>query len=154
MRILGIAVAVVALAACSKKDEAPAVDTTAVVTPAAPAAATLADFAGVWDVDVKNETGDSVLTKNVLTATADTTGWTMQFPPRTDLVPVRVVSIAGDSVVTQSASYPSSLRKGVKVFVDGVYRLEGGKLIGKATAHYDVKTADSVRVLNTAGTKR
>lgn len=154
MRIPGIAVAVLALVACSTKDEAPAVDTTAVVTPAAPAAITLADVAGVWDVQVKNEAGDSVLTTNVLTATADTTGWSMQFPGTPAAIPTRVVSVGGDSVVTNTGPYSSVLRKNVQVTVDGVYRLVDGKLVGKATAHYNVKTADSVRVLNTEGTKR
>jgi hypothetical protein len=113
----------------------------------------LADVAGRWKVRVMPETGDSTLLTYELTATGDTTGWSIKFPDRTEPVPVRVVSVSGDSVMIQSGPYPSALRKGVKVTTNGVLRVQDGKLIGRTIAHYSVKTADSVRVLRMEGTK-
>jgi hypothetical protein len=55
--------------------------------------------------------------------------------------------------MTQAGPYPSVRRKGVQVTTDGVMRLQAGSLVGTNTAHYKVKTADSVLVLNTTGTK-
>jgi hypothetical protein len=155
MRTIGVAVALFALAACSKKDEAPAVDTTTVVpVPAAPATLTVADLTGTWEVEVRNEAGDSVLTTYVLTAPADTSKWSMQFTGRKDAIPTQLVAVAGDSAVVHTGPYSSALRKDIKVTTDVVYRLVDGKLVGKAVAHYNVKTADSVRMLNISGTKR
>lgn len=156
MRNFTLAVAVLALAGCSKKDEQPSADTPQMI----PAAATepavkpisLADVAGEWDVTARNEAGDSVLTKYVLTA--DTTGWGIKFPDRKEPVAARVVAVAGDSIVTVSGPYASVLRKGVQVTTDGVWRLKDGKLVGRSVAHYNVKTADSVRVIVTEGTKK
>lgn len=156
MRTLAVAVAVLSLVACSKKDEAPAVDTTAAVpaAPAAPAALTVADLTGTWDVAVKNEAGDSTLTTYVLSAPADTSKWTMQFTGRKDVIPTHIMAIAGDSVTLHTGPYSSALRKDVKVTTHAVYRLVDGKMVGKAVAHYSVKTADSVRTLNVEGTKK
>lgn len=154
MRTIGVAVALLALAACSKKDEAPAVDTTAALPAAAPAALTVADLTGSWDMAVKNEAGDSTLTTYVLSAPADTTKWTMQFTGRNDAIPTHITSMAGDSVTLHAGPYASALRKDIQVWTDAVYRLVDGKLVGKAVAHYSVKTADSVRTLNVEGTKK
>jgi hypothetical protein len=63
------------------------------------------------------------------------------------------VTVAGDSVVVESDPYPSVMRKGVTVKTTGVFRLQDGNLVGQNTAHYSVKTADSVLVLNTTGTR-
>mgnify|MGYP000176759720 CR=1 FL=1 len=154
MRTIGVAVALLALAACSKKDEAPAVDTAAVAPAPAPAALTVADLTGNWDVAVKNEAGDSTLTTYVLSAPADTSKWTMQFTGRTDAIPTHITAMAGDSVTLHAGPYSSALRKDIKVWTQAVYRLVDGKIVGKAVAHYSVKTADSVRTLNVEGTKK
>jgi hypothetical protein len=44
-------------------------------------------------------------------------------------------------------------RKGVQVTTTGGLRLQNGNLVGTNTAHYKVKTADSVLVLNTTATR-
>ena len=142
------------LAGCAKKDEA-AVDTsstssTAVTT--APAPINLADVAGKWNMRSVPTTGaDTTATPYVLTATSNTSGWTITFPGRKPMaVQVRT---DGDSVTIDAGPFPSVRRKGVQVTTNTVSRLQGGNLVGIATAHYKVKTADSVLILNTTGTR-
>jgi hypothetical protein len=146
------------LVACAKKDSA-AVDTTAsstasttTATPApAPAGVNLADFAGKWDVRSVPTTGDTTPTTYVLTATSTTSGWTLKFPGRA-AIPAKV-TVAGDSVEIDAGPYPSVRRKGVTVTTNGGLRIQNGQLVGSNTAHYKVKTADSVLVLNSTGTR-
>lgn len=146
----------VALVACAKSEKAPADTTPAAATPAPPPPPPpikLSDVAGKWNMVGKNETGDSTLVTYVFTATADTTGWSIKFANRPKPVPVKVVSVAGDSIVIHAGPYPSVLRKGVNVWTHGPMRLQNGKLVGIVTAHYSVKTADSVRRVMTEGTR-
>ncbi len=114
----------------------------------------LADFAGTWDVEARLEGSDSVATRYVLTAMNDTIGWTIRFPGVAEQLHPRVLSVAGDSVVTRTGPYASTLRHGVFVVTEGVFRLKDGKMIGRSTAHYNVNTSDSVRRINTVGTRR
>lgn len=156
MRHLIIVASAAALLGCAKADK-PA-DTPAAAPAATPAPVppppgiTLADVAGKWNVVGKNETGDSTLVNYVFTATPDSSHWTMTFPGR-PAVPVHVVSVAGDSIEIAAGPYSSVLRKGVQVKTHGSLRMQGGKLVGTTRAHYSVKTADSVRVLKTEGTR-
>ncbi|HEY0529055.1 MAG TPA: hypothetical protein VGD02_09515, partial [Gemmatimonadaceae bacterium] len=62
-------------------------------------------------------------------------------------------TVTGDSVQISAGPYESVRRKGVQVTTDGYMRLSNGKLVGSTTAHYAVKTADSVLVLTTEGTR-
>jgi hypothetical protein len=87
----------------------------------------------------------------VLTATSTTSGWTITFPGRQP-IPIRV-SVDADSIMSETGPYASVRRKGTQVTTNGVMRLEGGRLVGRTTAHFMVKTADSVLVLNTVGTR-
>ena len=151
------------LAACAKKDNA-AVDTTAsssastttsmTIPPPPPPPApsvNLADFAGKWNVRSVPVSGDTSATTYVLTATSGTTGWTIKFPGR---APVAArITVAGDSVEIDAGPYLSVRRKGVQVTTNGGLRLKNGGLVGTTTAHYKVKTADSVLVLNSTGTR-
>jgi hypothetical protein len=146
----------VAAVACSKSDNTPAADTQAAATPApppAPAPIKLSDVAGTWDVTGKNETGDSTLITYSMTMTADTSGWSIKFKDRAKPVPVHVVAVEGDSIVIAAGPYPSVLRKGVQVSTRGAIRMHGDMLMGTTTAHYSVKTADSVRVVKLEGTR-
>ena len=143
------------VAACAKKEE-PAKDTTAAMTPApAPAPAptlALADVAGKWQFNSVPMAGkDTSPTKYVLTATADTTGWTLTFPDK-QVVPVKV-TVSGDSVQLASAEFKSQRRKGVKVTTETTLRLSDGKLSGVTTAHYAKAGADSVLQLKSEGTR-
>ncbi len=146
------------LAACAKKDNAPvdttatsSASTTASTTTAAPAPVNLADFAGKWNVRSVPVSGDTTPTTYVLTATSGTTGWTIAFPGRAPIA--AKVTVAGDSVEIDAGPYPSVRRKGVTVSTNGGLRVVNGGLVGSTTAHYKVKTADSVLVLNSTGTR-
>jgi hypothetical protein len=150
--------AVLTLAACTK--EQPAKDTAAAMAPAAPEAApaapaaiSLADVAGKWNMVTIPVSGtDTTPTKVVMTATADTTGWVMTLP--SGKLVKHHVSVSGDSIMMKSEPYASMRRKGKTVVTEGVYRLQGGKLVGTTTAHYANSGADSVLVLKAEGTKQ
>jgi hypothetical protein len=146
------------LAGCAKKDEA-AVDTTAMAsssttstTTMAPAPINLADVAGKWDVRAVPTSGDTTVTTYVLTANATTEGWTLTFPGRKTPQPIGV-TVDGDSIIVAAGPYSSVRRKGVQVTTNGSLHLQNGGLVGTTTAHYNVKTADSVLTLTTTGTR-
>ena len=148
---------VVVLAGCAKKENA-AVDTssamastTASTTTTGPAPINLADVAGKWNMRSVPMSGDTSATTYVLTATNNTSGWTLTFPGRAP-VPAKV-TVDGDSIMLSAGPYPSVRRKGVSVTTFSVTRLQNGSLVGSTTAHYKVKSADSVLMLNTQGTK-
>ena len=149
-----VCLSVAVLAGCAKKDNA-AVDTMAsdtAGTPAAPAPINLADVAGRWNVRAVPVSGDTTPTNSVITATANTSGWTITFPGGKP-IPMRV-TVDGDSIMSETGPYPSVRRKGLQVVTNGVMRLQGGNLVGTSTAHFQkTKTADSVLVLNTTGTR-
>jgi hypothetical protein len=154
MRWLALSLcAVVATTGCAKSDQPAATDTAAsVAAPAAPAAVTLDQVAGTWNMSVTNPAGDSTFLAIVVTATADGNGWTIKYPDRPDPVPARVVA-AGDSIVVDAGPYGSPIRKNVQTTIRGIWRLQGDSLGGPVTAHYTVKTPDSVRVFRAMGTR-
>jgi hypothetical protein len=164
---------VVALVGCAKGDNKPADSTTAMAPAAAnttstPSSATatstsagavaapivIADLAGKWKSRAVPTSGtDTSATETTLTATGTTTGWKITYA--NGLVVPQTVTVAGDSVVLESAApYKSVRRKGVMVTTHSVYRKEGDKLVGTVTAHYKTKGADSVLVLKSEGTKQ
>jgi hypothetical protein len=145
--------AVLTLAACAPQDNPPPETGAASGTVAMPTPITLADVAGTWNVTVKPEVGDSILTSYELMATADTTGWTMTFPGRA-AVPVHVLSVMGDSITTHAGPYESALRKGVMVNTTAAIRLRDGMLHGTGVARYTVTTPDSVLRVRFEGTKK
>ena len=158
--------ALIALAGCSSKDRS-ASDTAAAVTaipdsaagatmaatPAAPAPITLGAVAGRWDMRAVPESGDTTATTYVLTATADSTGWMIAFPDRAP-VKLHVLSVSGDSIVTESDRYQSVRRRGVQVTTRNTMRLQGDRLVGHTVAHYKTTGPDSVLQLRTEGTRR
>ena len=137
------------LLGCAKTETA-ATDSAA-VPPPAPAGLTAADVAGKWDMRSVPVSGDTTPTNFVLTATADNNGWTLTFPNRP---PVATrVTIAGDSIVSESDPYESVRRKGVQVRTNTVLRLEGGNLVGNTVARYTTKGPDSVLNLRVTGSR-
>jgi len=145
------------LAGCGKSDQA-AIDTAGAVaaTPAAepaPAPAlSLSDVAGRWQARSVPEAGtDTTPTTYVLTATADTTGWSLTFPSGLK-VPLRVM-VSGDSLITRSDTYASPRRKGVKVWTEASWRRQGDKLVGSVIAHYTTSSPDSVLRLRSEATR-
>jgi hypothetical protein len=153
------------LAGCSRPasrgaDERAAMDSSAQAGPAAQAAPApapaatilLADIAGKWKMRTTDESGGHPV-EAVLNATADSSGWTMTAPKRKP-VPVRVVAVAGDSIVTESGPYESFILKGVQVTTRNISRLQDGKLVGMTEAHYALKGGrDSVARRSSVGTR-
>jgi hypothetical protein len=152
MRVLSLLCCAAAIVGCAKAENKAPDSAAAAMTPPPPKALALADLAGKWNVSAKNEAGDSVLTSYVLTATADTTGWTITFPNRKP-IPAKSVSVSGDSVTVDAGPYESVLRKGIQVWTHSVSRIQDGKLVGTSVAHYKVKTADSLRTLKSEGSR-
>lgn len=141
-------------AACSRGEEAAKTDSPAAAPAAAapaPAALSIADLAGKWNQETRAETGDSVLVKSEVNATADPAGWTITLPGRPPM-PMKV-TISGDSIMTSTGPYESVLRKGVQVTTESVSRMQDGKLVGITTAHYKTAGADSVVKLRTSMTR-
>ena len=141
------------LLGCGKSEVKPARDTTA-VAPAAPesrAAISLADLAGKWRLRSTDEAGGNVV-ESELTATADTSGWTVT-RPNGKTVPVRIVAVGGDSIITEAGPYESALRKGIPVRARMVLRLQEGKLVGTTEARYTLSGGDSVAHRPTEATR-
>lgn len=149
MRRFSLVAAAFALAACGPKEE-PKADTMAAATP--PPGISLSDVAGTWTSKVMRQDSDSVILTYEMTASADPTAWTITFPNRP---PISLRPMAdGDSIIVDAGPYESALRKGVQVTTHGSFRLMNGELHGNTTAHYNVKTADSVVMLRTVATKK
>ncbi len=136
------------IGACAEQegtDEMEAADEQMTEAPAAAEAPTvsLEQFAGTWDATTYLESGDTV--DYTMTATADTTGWMIDLPDR-DPMPMRILAVEGDSVVSEIGPYESILREGVMVTVRSVSRIQDGRMIGTMEARY--QGADSVTVVN------
>jgi hypothetical protein len=145
------------LIGCTKKDEAPAVDTTAAApAPAAAPAApmSLATMAGKWHVNVKLADKDTVVTSYMLD-TSDSTKWSLTFDKGgTGAVAMNITGRSGDTVMTSTDWFDSNVRKGMKVKTDSKTWMQDGKLMGSVVAHYKTTKPDSVLNLVTEGTKQ
>jgi hypothetical protein len=144
--------------ACAKNDQAAKDSAAAAAATPAPAAAPatpalkLSDFAGKWAMaSTPVEGKDTSATKYTLTATADTSGWMIEFPSGLK-VPLQI-TVSGDSLLSKTGMYASQRRKNVKVFTEGWFRLQAGKMVGMTTAHYQGAGADSVLHLRVEGSK-
>ena len=147
------AVAALLIAACAKDDKAAADSAAAAqqATPAPPPPFSLVAAAGKWQMTSTPMSGpDTVSNKYVLTATADTTGWSITFPSGLK-VPLRV-TVSGDSILMKSGTYASQRRKGVQVMTESSGRMQGGQWVGTSTAHYK-SAKDSVIQFRITGSK-
>ena len=158
MRRFALCCCAALLAGCAKSekrttDDQAAMDTAAAATATPPVspAISLADVAGKWKIRTTDEAGGTPV-ETELTATADTSGWTLAAPNRKP-ISVRVIAVAGDSIVTESGPYESFILKGTQVTTRAVYRLQGGKLVGTTEARYALKGHDSVAHRPTEGTR-
>jgi hypothetical protein len=158
MRHLAVLCCAAILVGCTKSEDRAADDQTAMdtaaaapETPAASATISLADVAGKWKIRSTDEDGGNVL-ETGLVATADTSGWTMSAPNRKP-IPVRVVAVAGDSIVTEAGPFESLIRKGVQVTTRTVSRLHDGKLVGTIEGRFATKSGDSVAHRRMEGTR-
>lgn len=95
----------------------------------------LSDIAGVWHVQTMIGPSDSVVATLELTETASDKGWSMVLAdhPR---VPVRVLTVGGDSVVWEAGPYPSTRRVGQTVVLRTVGHYKGDKMWGGFEAQY------------------
>lgn len=156
MRFAALAGSVALIVGCSTKEAPPAADTTAMAAPApaaAPAApASLATFAGTWNVNVKPEGQDTVVATYVLNTT-DSTAWSFAFP-KGKRVPMKVMSVSGDTVITETDWFDSSVRPGLKARSNVKSWMQDGKLMGKNVVHYQTTGADTLRIFDTEGTKQ
>jgi len=149
----------VLIAGCAKGDQA-ATDSAAAAAamaaapapPPPPAMFSLADAAGQWQVRAVPESGtDTTPTNDVMTATADTTGWMITFADG-QKVPMQVM-VSGDSLIAKSGTFKSQRRKNVKVMTESSMRMHDGMIMGTTIAHYTNAGADSVLRLRTEGKK-
>lgn len=153
MRFLTLFSCLAVLTGCARSEQGTPRETeeSAAIQPAT-ASISLADVAGKWKVRTTDEAGGNVV-ESELTATSDTTGWTMQIPNNRKPIPVRVVAVAGDSIVTEAGPFESALRKGLQVHTRTVYRLQDGKMVGDVEARYKIKGTDSVAHRPLEGTR-
>jgi hypothetical protein len=152
---LGLLWCTVVLAGCTKPEDRAIEERSAMDTASAAAAPSptisLADVAGKWKLRSTDQAGGTPV-ETELVATGDTSGWMMTAPNRKP-IPVRVVAVEGDSVVTESGPFESLIRKGMQVTTRSVNRLEGGKLVGTIEARYTTKSGDSVVYRRSEGTR-
>lgn len=145
------------LAGCTKaEDRSVGAANTGDTAAAAPAGAetgsiSLSDLAGTWKIRSTNPDGSKPVETEVR-ATADTSGWTMTGPDKKP-IPVRVLAVAGDSVVTEAGPYGSFVLKGAQVKTRTVYRVQGDKLTGTTEARYQIRGRDSVAQRINEGTR-
>jgi hypothetical protein len=96
----------------------------------------LSDVAGTWESTTMVGPNDSVVSHSVTMATAGKKGWTLTFPGR-DPIPLRVVAVGGDSVVTEAGPFPSVLRPGQTVtLLHSVNHYSGNTAHGTFVSHY------------------
>lgn len=109
--------------------------------PPMPAAPTLADFAGSWQVS-SMVTGTPNPVASTMEGTADASSWMMSLEGRPHIA--LQVSVVGDSLIAQSAEYESVLRAGVMVTVRTASARNGDGLSGTVTATYKTPGGDEV----------
>ncbi len=143
MRAVIIVTCAALLTACAKSADRQAASTPAI---------SLADVAGQWSVRTMGEGSDSTLVTFGMVATADGAGWQM-LPPNRNPIPMRVVAVDGDSIVTEAGPFESLLRPGVMVTTRVVNRLREGRLVSTFVARYATSGADSVLYGRSEGTR-
>jgi hypothetical protein len=94
----------------------------------------LSDVAGTWNIRSTAGPKDTVV-QSVVTATPDRKGWVLKFANR-DPIPLRVVAVGGDSVVTEAGPYPSVRRPGQTVtLLHSVGHYKGDTMTGTYEGH-------------------
>lgn len=154
IRLISACCLTLLLACGTSRDQRPAEEATgdgAAMGDAADESGTSA-IAGTWTVRVMPADKDTTLLTFTMHTTAGTEGWTMDFPAR-DPVPVRVLESGADGYTIEAGPYESALRKGVQVSTHSELRLDGDKLVGTTTAHYEGNKPDSVLRLRLEGTR-
>ena len=151
MRIAPLLACLLVVAACSPKEEPPVADTSVIVSPPAPAMS-LASIAGTWNVVLRPEGQDTVVTSYLLD-TRDSTAWTFTFPNGKPIA-IRVTGMSGDTVISETGWFESSVQKGVQAQTNAKSWIQDGKLVGRNVVHYKTTGPDTVRVFTVEGTRQ
>jgi len=94
------------------------------------------ELPGAWSVIAFRAGSDIAYVSYDMTATADTSGWTVTFPGR-DPMAVRVLSASRDSIDVVLGPYPSAVRTGATVTAETIGRVVGDRIEGRFIARYD-----------------
>lgn len=143
-----LALCTVMVVACAKNEQ-PADTAAAAAPPPPPPAITAADLAGTWDMKTMPMDRDTVLTTGTMTSTGAADGWTMTLGDSKTPIPVRIVSMGGDSVVSETGVFNSAVRRGQKVSIHSIQHLRDGKLVGVVHAKYANGDTATFRVEST-----
>ena len=94
-------------------------------------------IAGAWSLEnsVKNTAGQDTVVASELTISADARTWVTHLAGR-DPVKTRVISMAGDSAVTESGPFPSVARPGQTVTTRETFHFKGDAAWGTIAARY------------------
>ncbi len=112
--------------------------------------ALLSAVAGKWQTRAISEAGATLVTAQLL-ARPDTSGWTLTFPKQKP-VPVRVVAVGGDSIVTAS-QYHDFENKKAQIRERAVLRFHGDKMTGTLEGHILMGGSDSLIHARLEGTR-
>lgn len=119
----------------------------------APAAMSLADFAGTWTMQAMTEAGDSVLVEYEMVATDSPDGWTITFPDREPITP-SMVDLDVETLHIHVGPYSSALRDDVMVSTVSQVRMVDGALLGEFVATYEAEGEDTILRGMQRGTRR
>ena len=112
----------------------------------------LADVAGHWNVRALAADRDTVLTTYELWTSTDTSAWKLKFDNRPDTIRIRVLSVAGDSIMIQAGPYHSVLRN-TSVTTRTTLRFRDGKLFGRSVARYEGQPPEAALRVRTEGVR-
>jgi len=139
--------------ACSKPDRS-TFDTTVTVSaaslnPSASATAaanvSLAQMIGTWHGKSMPEHKDTVLATWTLDAPADSSKWTITMS-NGQTIPLHIVAIAGDSVVSQLGPYKNAANNGQVETTRSVTRIQADKIVGIAETRLGSNPDSVVRI--------
>ena len=107
--------------------------------PAAPQAAvsTKPTIAGAWAIEstVKTAAGKDTVVKSLVTATAGANGWVTHLAGRVP-IPTRVITMGGDSAVTEAGPFESVARPGQTVTTHETLHFKDDAVWGTIEARY------------------
>lgn len=150
MRFTALIGCVAVLAGCTAKESKPSDSSAADTTAAAPQMSPY--IAGVWNVVVKPEGKDTVVTTYVLNTT-DSATWLFAFPNGKP-TEMHVTGLKGDTVLAETDLFDSSVRPGLKARTNAKFWMQDTMLVGKNVVHYQTTGSDTLRIFDTEGTRK
>ena len=110
-------------------------------------------YTGVWDVEVRPEGSDSVVTIYTLNTT-DNREWYFAAPDQKP-VTLRVKSTRGDTVYTETGTFTSAIKPGVQATATSrAWFDEDDRLVGVMLISFETGGPDSVVTYNTYGRRK